>query len=135
MSQIAQQLKEHKIDIIDAFKMLYRKYIDPINAPFMINIASNTRQVLTRSFDNKDYADTNNENNDNGNISMIDVEWNKMQQENTSIDCINWLLETVITQMDATVKEIAPLLLASFARYKKKHRDLQSQLQCPSMSV
>ena len=36
---------------IVAFKSLYKKYIDGNNAPFMINIASRTRQVLINLLD------------------------------------------------------------------------------------
>ena len=54
ISKIAKKLYNDN-DIISAFKSLYNKYIDSQSAPFMINIASQNRDLLMISLDNKYY--------------------------------------------------------------------------------
>ena len=52
VSLIAKQLFDDS-DIINAFKLLYNKYIDSNNAPFMINISSDIRNPLMELLDEK----------------------------------------------------------------------------------
>ena len=123
-------------DIIKAFKLLYDKYINPANAPFMINISHQKRQRLVSSLDCVYYRrqqassrdrsrglsvkkagvkDMNiNKQDENANVAMIDIEWEKHDKST------EWLLETLLSQMDQSAKEIAILMKDSFVRYKTK---------------
>lgn len=53
-SVIAKELEQDG-DIIKAFKSLYNKYIDSNKAPFMVNIASRQREILTHSLNETYY--------------------------------------------------------------------------------
>ena len=73
LSLIAKQLY-NDLDIINAFKTLYKKYIDYYDASFMINISSQSRNNLMTMLDDKYYknilknnVDTLHDNNDNKN--------------------------------------------------------------------
>ena len=81
VSLIAKQLIDD-LDIINAFKSLYNKYIDPNYASFMINISSRNRDNLTVSLDCRYFkrqrpqigTNTNTPNNCNANVTTLTKE-------------------------------------------------------------
>lgn len=157
-SLIAQQLTIDK-NIISAFKSLYNKYIDSIHAPFMINIASKQRQVLTYSLDDNYYKQemkhlrvgsassvaktpkiklmatsisTNDENK-----TRQDLDGNSNIKNKSFIDdewkangdSIEWLLKRLIIEMDRAALEVSQLINDSFQRFRANAPTIVKELE------
>lgn len=129
-SLIAINLYKNDKNVIEAFKSLYKKYIDSNYAPFMINIASHTRVQLTESLDTSYYYrqparrrseafanDSSSGDSDTCKVDMcmIDKEWKEEGQGS-----YQWLIQRLVTEMDQAANEITKLMNDSFIRFKSK---------------
>ena len=113
----------HDLDVINAFECLYNKYIDPKNAPFMINISSIDRKRILIAFSKKDErksltsfqlhmrSHANVENNKNVKM-VIEQEFDK---NNKSTE---WLLIYVLTKFDGAAHQVSRLMSNAFMRYQ-----------------
>lgn len=138
VSLIAKQLYNDS-NIINAFQCLYNKYIDPQNAPFMINISSTDRKQISEAFTEKNKTrsrswiqsmpnlhsqlmvrperDSNAQNGTNTDgvderILVIEEEYKKHHES------IEWLLVYLLSRFDNAAREVSQLMHDAFRRYK-----------------
>lgn len=114
--------------IIDTFRQLYNKYIDPNNAVFMLNISSNNRQNLTHLFDNDYYNSAIKNRNKNGNK-------NHSRNGKSSIFSINLIKsvtdsltknETELDKVEIVRSFINEELEKRFKKFKNTNNDINT---------
>ena len=125
--------------VIFAFELLYRKYIDPKNAVFMINISANNRKVIMSLFD-RTYNDDdhNNNHNDPHNskrsyhkmvfIKRLLKNECKRNPHYLEKDLLKWLLARLIINVEKSVYEISSIMHDSISRFENEKAQLVADI-------
>ena len=126
-------------DIIEAFKLIYNKYVDAQDAIFMINISSRKRNSLMNLLDCEYYyrevqkpnfvrrlTDTiaKNGGDQDKDTCWLNAQWLeycKNNKEKDRNDKIKWILKSLFTSIEPSVYEIEKFLHSAFRRYENKY--------------